>query len=240
MRKHNNHSHPNSNGEKPDRPRRSSGENREWPAGSVSPRGVLQHLRKYIFNGLLAIIPLLLCVLAVQLLYSLIDRRVLEFLNVRQIPGLGILLLLISLYIIGLVVSNVLGHGFLRFLENITRRIPLIGSIYNVGKQLSQSIIANGSQKQSFKKVVLMRLDTHHEVWCPVFVMSSSTDSQTGEELFFVFVPTAPTPAGGLVFVTKASQTIDPGWSVEEGLKIILSMGLISPKELDLEALSGK
>ena len=80
----------------------------------------IEHLRTFIFRGLLAVIPLLLCVFAVQLLYTLIDKRVLEFLSkffeVRKIPGLGILLVLILLYFIGLVVSNIIG--------NQKRRLP--------------------------------------------------------------------------------------------------------------------
>ncbi|OGX28076.1 MAG: hypothetical protein A2705_01185 [Omnitrophica WOR_2 bacterium RIFCSPHIGHO2_01_FULL_52_10] len=103
-----------------------------------------QHIRVYVFRGLLAIIPLLLCVLAVRLLYVLIDQRVMGFLGnfyaVRKIPGLGILLLLVSLYFIGLIVSNIRGRRLLRLLESISQRIPFIKTIYGVGKQLSQGL----------------------------------------------------------------------------------------------------
>src|SRR5580704_13220690 len=101
------------------------------------------HIRMYILRGLLAIIPLLLCVTAIRLLYILIDKQVIKFLdqyiNIRQIPGLGILLLLISLYFIGLIFSNVVGRQIFSFIGNITERIPIIKFIYSVGKQLSDS-----------------------------------------------------------------------------------------------------
>ena len=91
------------------------------------------HARTYIFRGLLAVIPLLLSVVAIQLLYVLIDKRVVafldQFMHVRQIPGLGILLVLICLYFIGLIVSNVVGKQIFYFIGGITERIPVIKAI---------------------------------------------------------------------------------------------------------------
>src|SRR5579863_7448118 len=102
------------------------------------------HIRDYILRGLLAIIPLLLCYIAIEILYRLIDKQIMRFLaqyiDIRQIPGLGILLLLISLYIIGLIFSNVLGRQVLAFIGNITERIPIIKFIYGIGKQISDTL----------------------------------------------------------------------------------------------------
>src|ERR1017187_2831624 len=92
------------------------------------------HARSYILRGLFAIIPLLLCITAIRLLYVLIDKQVMKFLaqfiDIRQIPGLGIILLLICLYFIGLIFSNVIGRQILRFIESISERIPIIKIIY--------------------------------------------------------------------------------------------------------------
>ena len=201
-------------------------------------KNFFQHARTYIFRGLLAIIPLLLCALAVQLLYVLIDKRIMGFLNkffeVRKIPGLGILLLLMALYLLGLIVSNIMGRQALKVVEKISQKIPIIKSIYGVGKQLSQGI-STSQEKQSFKKAVLVKIDPKSELWIPAFVMSTSKSDQ-GEELSFVYVPTVPTPTGGFVFVVKSSQIMDPGWSVEECLKIIVSMGFISPDQVKLHS----
>ncbi len=193
-----------------------------------------QHLRVYVFRGLLAVIPLLLCFLAVYLLYIVIDQRVMGFLGnfyaVRQVPGLGILLLLFSLYLIGLVVSNILGHRILRLLESIPQRIPFIKTIYGVGKQLSQGLSVVDGEKQAFQKAVLVRV-SKDGLWVPAFVTGAIKNPVTGEEFLFVLIPTAPTPASGFVFVVKASETMDPGWSVEECLKAIVTVGIITPKE---------
>ena len=202
-------------------------------------KGFFHHARTYIFRGLLAIIPLLLCFGAIQLLYVLIDKRIMVFLNrffeVRKIPGMGILLLLICLYLIGLVVSNFLGHRLLKFVEDISQRIPIIKWIYGIGKQLSAGLSTTSQNKQLFQKAVLVKIDPKSELWIPAFVMSTSK-SHKGEDLSFVYVPTVPTPTGGFVFVVKSSQIMDPGWSVEECLKIIVSMGFIAPSQVQLHS----
>ena len=193
------------------------------------------HARNYILRGLLAIIPLLLCAVALQLLYVLIDKRVMglldHFIEIRHIPGLGILLVLVTLYFMGLIVSNIVGHQFFRFIEWISQRIPFIKTIYGVGKQLSHGLSVVDGDKQAFKKAVLVKLGSDGAM-IPAFVMNSLIDHKTKEEFLFVLAPTAPTPGSGFVLVVKASQTVDPGWTVEECLKAIVSVGIVSPKEI--------
>jgi|SRR3989338_35008 len=195
----------------------------------------LTHARSYILRGLLAIIPILLCVFAIQLLYVLIDKKVMGFLDnfvqIRQIPGLGIALVLVCLYVLGLTVSNIVGHQFFRLIDSISQKIPFIKTIYGVGKQLSQSLMNVDKEKQAFQKAVLVKIN-HDGLMVPGFVMGSLTNRKTKEEYLFVLTPTAPTPASGFVLVVKASQTVDPGWTVEECLKAIVSIGIVAPKEI--------
>jgi len=191
----------------------------------------LIHARSYILRGLLAIIPLLLCITAIRLLYVLIDKQVMKFLaqfiDIRQIPGLGILLLLICLYFIGLIFSNVIGRQIFRFIDHVGDRIPVIKAIYGVGKQLSETLSMSDPQKQAFKKAVLVNTFNGNG-WMLGFVVGSIKD-QNGEELLKIFVPSAPHPLTGIIFIVKPSQTLDCGWTVEEALKMVVSIGIISP-----------
>jgi len=192
------------------------------------------HLGTYILRGILAIIPIILCWTAIWLLRKFIDQQVLKFLSqyidIRQIPGLGIVLLLASLYIIGLIFSNVLGRQILKFIDNIADRIPIIKFIYGVGKQISDTLSMTDPQKQAFKKAVLVDSFNGHG-WMLGFI-TGSIKNQDGEELLKVFVPTAPHPLTGIIFILKPSQTVDCGWTVEEALKMIVSVGIISPEEI--------
>ena len=195
----------------------------------------LKHAQTHIFRGFLAVIPLFLCYFAVRLIYILIDKNIMAFLSrfveIRQIPGVGILLALLMLYLIGLIVSNIVGRQIFRFIENISERIPVIKPIYSVGKQLSYSLSMTSGEKKAFKKAVLVKF-REDGIWTPGFVTGTMTDQKTNEELTLVFIPTAPNPTTGFVTVVKPNQIIDPGWTIEECVKVIVSAGLIAPKAL--------
>jgi uncharacterized membrane protein len=168
-----------------------------------------------------------------RLLYLLIDKQIMKFLeqfiDIRQFPGLGILLLLSSLYIIGLIFSNVLGRQIFRLIDGIAERIPIIKAIYGVGKQISNTLSMADPQKQAFKKAILV--DTFNgNGWMLGFV-TGTVKNQNGEEMIKVFVPAVPHPLTGIIFIVKPSQTLDCGWTVEEALKIIVSAGIISPEK---------
>ena len=197
-------------------------------------KNFFNHIRVYILRGLLAIIPLLLCVTAIELLYRLIDKQIMRFLDqfidIRQIPGLGILLLLISLYIIGLIFSNVLGRQIFRFIDSITERIPIIKFIYGVGKQISDTFSMTDPQKQAFKKAVLVETFNSNG-WMVGFVIGGMKGAN-GEELLKVFVPSSPHPLTGIVFIVKPSQILECGWTVEEALKMVVSIGIVSPEKI--------
>ncbi len=197
-------------------------------------KNFLKHARTYIFSGLLAIIPILLSVFALQLLYVLIDRRVMSFIgrfiDIRHIPGLGILLVLVCLYFIGLIVSNVVGRQFFKLIENISERIPFIKAIYGVGRQLSESLSVTGDKK-AFQRAILVDYN-NTGIWAVAFITGTVKDARTGEELYKVFVPAVPHLTAGFMFLVKPSLTMDPGWTVEEALKMVVSAGIISPPEI--------
>lgn len=203
--------------------------------GEETMKNIVNHFRRNILRGLLAVIPIVLCAIAIQLLYVLIDKRVMglfdNFFSLRYIPGLGILLVLVCLYLIGIIASNIVGRQFFKLVEGITNRIPIIKPIYAVGKQLSHSFSMGEDGKQAFKKAVLVNVN-QHGVWSPAFITGYIKDKKTHEELFLVFVPSVPNPTTGFAFVVKPSQTLDPGWSIEECLKAVMSAGIITPGEI--------
>ncbi len=192
------------------------------------------HSGKYILRGLLAVIPLFLCYIAIWFLRKFIDKQILShlpsFIDKHQIPGLGILLLLISLYIIGLIFSNVMGREVLKFIHRVAERIPVINFIYGLGKQLSDTLSDAGSQKQAFQKAVLVT-SFNGNGWMIGFV-TGTIKGQNGEELTRVFVPSSPHPLTGIVFIMKPSEILDCGWTVEEALKMVVSIGIISPESI--------
>jgi len=192
-----------------------------------------RHLKTYIIRGFLASIPLALSFFAIKILYVNIDKsvmRMVERIIGFTFPGIGILIILAILYILGLVASNVLGKQIFRFVEGIANRIPLIKITYQVGKQLSTTLSL--PEKQVFKRAVLVDY-LKPGIWTIGFVTGAIIDRQNNsQKLLKVFVPTPPNPTSGTMVVVKESETRDPGWSINEALKAVISGGIIGPTEI--------
>lgn len=148
------------------------------------------------------------------------------------VPGFGLLFAAIFITIIGFLAKNLIGRSIVNFGESILHRMPLVRSVYKGLKQLFETVLRE--QSSSFKKVGLIEYPSPG-LWSLVFV---STDvkgeiafrlNEKGEEMVAVFVAPAPVPtAGFLVFVPRSKITL-LDMSPEDGAKMLLSAGLVSP-----------
>ena len=194
---------------------------------------IIRHIKKHVSRGLFAIIPLALSYFAVKFLYTTIDQRVVRLVDRIldfSFPGLGLLLVIVVLYILGVLASNVIGKQLFGVVERITNHIPLIRTTYKVGQQLRSTLSL--PEKEVFKRAVLVEY-LKAGTWTIGFVTGTVIDRRhENEELLKVYVPMPPNPLSGTMVIVKESQTRDPGWTIDEALKAIVSGGIIGPTEL--------
>jgi len=196
-------------------------------------RKVFKHLKTFIFRGLLAIIPLALSYFVLRFFYLAVDQRVAHFIEKWigfNIPGLGIILVLLILYLLGLAASNWAGRGFFGLLERISKRIPLVKTVYHLGKQLGAAMAL--PEKQAFKRVVMVE-HFRPGVWSIGFVTGHVDDKTAGERLLKLFIPQGPNPTSGFMIIVKESQVRELGWSVAEAMNAVISGGLTGPEQID-------
>jgi uncharacterized membrane protein len=196
-------------------------------------RGFFKHLKTHIFRGFLAIIPVGLSYLVIRFFYLTVDTRVTgiieKFLGFR-VPGLGILLVLVFLYLLGLAASNWLGRKAFSLVDRVTTGIPLIKTIYTLGKQLAEALSIPG--KQAFKRAVMIE-HFRTGLWSIGFVTGAVADrGKPDEKMVKVFIPTAPNPTTGFVVIVKESQLRDLPWTVSEAMNSIISGGIVGPQEI--------
>jgi uncharacterized membrane protein len=194
-------------------------------------KGFFKHLKTYIFRGFLAIIPLGLSYLFIRFLYIAVDTRVADiierFIGFR-IPGLGILLVLVFLYLLGLTASNWMGKRAFALIDRVTKRIPLIKTIYTLGKQLADAFSL--PEKQAFKRAVMVE-HFRQGIWSIGFVTGTISDREKeGEKMVKVFIPTAPNPTSGFLVIVKESQVRNLDWSVPDAMNSIISGGIVGPE----------
>ena len=112
------------------------------------------------------------------------------------------------------------------FFEKILAKIPLINYIYNTIKQITDTLRI--SQKQAFKKVVYIEYPKK-DIWTIALVTGESKDSE-GNEYYQIFVPTTPNPTSGFMLYIKKKNTKETNMNIDEGLKIIISGGMLAPE----------
>ena len=197
-------------------------------------KSVIKHFKTYIIRGVIAIIPLSLTGTIVYIIYISIDQKFLIL--VKRIigisfPGMGIGILLIILYITGFISTWVIGKQILNLLEKSMSKIPIINTTYQIGKQLSSTLSL--PERQVFKRVVLVDF-LKPGIWTVGFVTGEVIDRQNNnEKLLKVFIPTPPNPTSGTMVIVRETETRDPGWTIEQALRSVISAGIIGPEEIN-------
>ncbi|MBM4309990.1 MAG: DUF502 domain-containing protein [Deltaproteobacteria bacterium] len=193
---------------------------------------IYRHLQSYIFKGLLALIPIALAVFTVNILYVFIDKQIMELVDTYtgiHIPGLGLLIFIVLLYATGVIASNVAGRRLFSLLDAVTGRIPLINTVWQVGKQLAGTLSL--PEKNIFKKPVLIEY-FKPGTWVIGFVTGEILDSRTGKKLLKIFIPTVPNPTSGFLVIVGEELVQETSWSVEEAIKMVISLGIIGPESI--------
>ncbi|MBD3618345.1 MAG: DUF502 domain-containing protein [Chromatiales bacterium] len=145
------------------------------------------------------------------------------------VPGLGIVLSILVVLITGMVVANLLGRKLVEGWESLLNRIPLVRSIYSAVKQILETIFVAGGK--SFRKVLMVEYP-RRGLWTLAFQTGSGTEEvhdKAGHRLVTVFVPTTPNPTSGFIILVPEEDIIELDMSVEDGLKLIMSLGVVAP-----------
>jgi uncharacterized membrane protein len=202
-------------------------------------------LKKYLIAGLLVWMPMAITIWVLHSALGLIDgifgwflsasqailpegaRGTLEAL--RMVPGLGVIVLLAGLLLTGAFAANIVGQWWLRQGHRILIKIPIVKSIYNSVKQVSDTLFS--SSGNAFREAVLVQYPRPGS-WTIAFV----TGKPGGEaavhlsgDYLSLYVPTTPNPTSGFFLMVPRSDVIPLRMSVDEALKYVISMGVVAP-----------
>lgn len=217
------------------------------PENDPAPRPVSwkSHLQTRLLTGLFLVLPLLVSLWLVTLLFGLVDR--LLTLRLAAVAGLGVppppvaiwslrllalLLAAAGLYAIGVIGTHVLGRKLVDAAEGWIQKIPVFGGVYRATRQLADAL-AGG--RDTFRRCVLVEFP-RTGVWTLGFV-SNETPQMLGDPPrphMAVYVPTTPNPTSGYFQLFAADECLAVDLTVEEGIKIIVSGGIVMPETLRL------
>lgn len=147
-------------------------------------------------------------------------------LDTRFQSALGVLIVLISLYLLGWLATQVLGRRLLGFMDALIDRIPMVKKVYGSVKQLMAVI---EQKPDGVHRVVLIDFP-HPEMKAVAFVMKTFREENTGREMAAVYVPTTPNPTSGYLEIVPLERLVETQWSMDEAMSFIVSGGAVSPK----------
>jgi len=185
-------------------------------------------VRRHLTAGLLVLVPLVLTAVVIRFVFNVIDgfsQPLAERLVGRAVPGLGLVLTVAVIWLTGLLSSNLLGKKFLELFGRLLENLPLVKTVYTASKQLVEAVSPGG--RRAFQRVVLVEFP-HKGTFALGFVTGNGIGSLNASTLS-IYVPTALNPTSGFLIFAKESDILDPRLTVEEGIKLVVSGGVVRP-----------
>ena len=205
--------------------------------------------RRYFITGLLIWVPIGITLWVLDLVITTMDLSLSLLpqtwqpvaLLGRHVPGLGALLTVIVIFVTGVLATNFLGQRLVKIWEGLLSRIPIVRTIYSSVKQVSDTLLS--PQGNAFRKALLVEYPRQGS-WTIGFLTGTpadevrrrvgqarpaEADAGTGAEMVSIYVPTTPNPTSGFFLMMRREDTIELDMSVDEALKYIVSMGVVTP-----------
>jgi uncharacterized membrane protein len=213
------------------------------PASKPKPRpkpASAGRLRTYFLAGILVTAPASITFWLVWKFVTFVDNRVVPFIppvwNPQtylpfDLPGLGLVVSVVGLTFIGFLTAGITGRMITRLGERMLAQVPVVRSIYSALKQIFETVLAQKSN--AFREVVLIEYP-RKEVWAIGFMTGRTQGpvrSHVNDDVVNVFLPTTPNPTSGFLLFEPKEKTQHLDMTVEEGLKMVVSGGIVTPPD---------
>ena len=188
---------------------------------------LMQTIRAKLFAGLATLLPLYLTFIVIRFLFESLEKMSGPILKQfgLDIPGLGIILTIILIYVLGLIVTNFLGRKIFDIGESIVKRVPIVSVIYTTLKQITDTFTKGTTD--AFDGVVYIQYP-RQGLWTMAFI-SGESKNKDGIPYFHLFVPTTPNPTSGFLLMFPKEDVIYLDMNFEEASKFIVSAGTSNP-----------
>ena len=200
-------------------------------------------MKRYFITGLLIWAPLGITIWVLSFILGMMDQSIMLLPTQWQprnllgfhLPGLGALLTLLIVFLTGLLTANFIGQRLVRWWEALLQRIPVVRSIYQSVKQISDTVFSPSGQ--AFRQAVLVQYP-RPDSWTIGFLTGTPGGEivdHLGDTMVSLYVPTTPNPTSGFFLMVPRTDVIELDMSVEDALKYLISMGVVAPASLPVK-----
>jgi uncharacterized membrane protein len=206
-------------------------------------------LRGYFLTGLIVVGPVAITIYVVWWFINLVDGWVKPLIPKAylpetyipyNVPGVGLIVGILALIVIGALTANLFGRTIVSYGEMMLDRMPVVRGVYRLLKQIFQTIFS--STGHSFKRVGVIEFP-RRGLYALVFISGDPPQEVNdrlgnGEALMTVFMPNAPNPTTGFVMFMPAKDVTILDMAIEDGVKMVVSAGLVTPPQEKLKKLA--
>lgn len=192
-----------------------------------------RRFRTRMASGLVVLIPLVVTVAVIRFLFGFTSGILLPVIDPavgdwpplwRAVLSLSVLLL--AIYILGEIAHHVVGRRILGVGEAIVMRVPLVKVVYSASKQVVAAFQGRGTR--AFQSVVFIEFP--RPGMRAIGFVTSTTRREDGLLWSTVFIPTTPNPTTGFLQLVKEDELIRTSYTVEDGIKMVMSLGVLLPR----------
>jgi uncharacterized membrane protein len=190
------------------------------------------HFKARMASGLVVLIPLVVTVAVIRFLFNFTSGILLPIVDpaVNTWPpgaraALSFAILIVVIYVLGLVARNIVGRRILQLGESVVLKVPFVKVVYSVSKQVVATF--QGEQSRAFKSVVYVEFP--RPGMRAVGFLTGEVEMEDGSRWNTVFIPTTPNPTTGFLQVVPVADVVRTDYTVEEGIKMIMSLGALAP-----------
>jgi len=203
-----------------------------------------RRLRNVFLTGFLITLPIALTTFILNFLFKSLDALSPVFTNWLillgtpiprgyRIPFLGVVMTFVIVFLVGAITTNIFGKKMLHLWEEIVEKIPFVRRIYKGTKQVVSSFATMDTK--AFTKVVLIEFPRKgaHAIAFVTGKTGGELQRLTSDNHMKVFIPTTPNPTSGFIIFADRSEIIELNMTVEEGIKYVMSGGIVSPEHVE-------
>jgi len=203
----------------------------------------VKRIRNYFLTGIFVLLPLAVTVYVLYLVFNLIDNlagSIFLWLTGYKIPGIGVAVTVVVILAAGALATNFVGHKLVQLWESILLRIPLANWIYRIVKQIVDTLTRR--DRKVFRQVVMIEYP-RRGIWTLGFLIGPAEPDLFGPDannMSKVFVPTVPNPTSGFLLIVPNEELVRLNIPVEQGIKIVISAGIVTAEKNNNQGLAGK
>ncbi|MCB2156340.1 DUF502 domain-containing protein [bacterium] len=205
--------------------------------------------RRRFIAGLITVIPVVITIWVIFLIVGRIDsifgpfvqppiEKLVKLLANDSVPADRLVAPLSTFFALIVAVVTITMVGWLtRFLfvrrliqigEGMVTRVPLVKFFYLTPKEVINTLT---TRRDSLKRVVLIEYP-RRGIWCLAYATGEIIRKPDGEALVMVFLPTTPNPTSGFLLMLPMEDVHDINLSVEDGIRLIISGGILAPNAI--------